>query len=93
MTTTKTAPKKTTKKGRPRLQPDMAYPSAFAEELFKRLEAGKVIVEGFGTFEVVRIPQKKLLHNFSGRTRIVRAYSKLKFTQSAELKEALTHRF
>lgn len=54
---------------------------------------GEIEVKGVGVFEIVEIPQKKLYHNFSKRTRIVKAYKKLKFTQSPTLKKTLTEAF
>lgn len=53
-------------------------------------EHGIVEVAGVGSFAVVKIPQKKIFHNFSKRTRIIKAYAKLKFTQAPSLKAQLT---
>ena len=55
------------------------------------MNGDKVEVIGLGTFEIVHIPQKKVFHNFSKRTRVIKAYNKLKFTQSSLLKEHLTY--
>lgn len=71
--------------------PVLKLPPKFKTELFCLLGAGqKVEIDGLGVFEIKRIPQKTLFHNFSGRRRVIKAYKKLKFTQSAELKKTLT---
>ena len=76
--------------------------SDFAKELVRQLYRKpfeKVEVAGLGTFQIVRIPPRKLLHKFSwGREadkRIVQAegYYKLKFTQSPDLKKKLTEKY
>ena len=72
--------------------PEIEIPSVIHRSLFMYLKEGPVNVKGLGRFEVVQIPQKKLFHNFSGRTRIMKAYGKLKFTQSPELKEQLSQK-
>lgn len=79
-------------KGRPKTIPTLKFPRAFEIKLWELLvnAGGKVEVAGHGTFELVKIPQKKTYHNFSKRTRIVKGYRKLKFTQSGKLKESLT---
>ena len=70
--------------------PVMTLPPKFKGELFAQLETGKVEIAGLGTFEIVKIPQKRLYHNFSGKNRVIKGYRKLKFVQSHELKASLT---
>lgn len=67
----------------------LPFDPKFKRKLMSMLEKGKVEIPAFGVFEVVRIPQKTLYHNFSQRTRTIQSYKKLKFKQSKLLKNIL----
>lgn len=68
-------------------------PRHFKGALLARLyEAGSVEVPGLGTFTLVQIKGTKHFHNFSDKVRTFPGYTRLKFTQSKELKRELTAR-
>lgn len=63
----------------------------FVKSVLKSAKKGeKVKVDGFGTFEVVTIPARKIFHNFSGKTKRLASYKRLKFSQSKKLKKDLS---
>lgn len=80
-------------KGRPKekVYPKLTLPPYFKGSLFSHLtQHDKVEVVGLGTFEVVKIPPRKMYHNFSGKVRILKGYKKLKFVQSHDLKQKIS---
>ena len=83
-----------TKLGRPKknILTSIKLPKSFRLKLFHYLVDlnEKVEVEGLGIFEIVDIPEKKTFHNFSQTFKVVKGYKKLKFTQSGDMKIALT---
>lgn len=81
------------KVGRPKekVYPKLALPAYFKGALFSHLRRHKKVeVVGFGTFELVKIPSRKMYHNFSGKKRILKGYNKLKFSQSPVLKKQIS---
>lgn len=80
-------------KGRPKenVYPKLALPPYFKGALFSHLKRSKKVeVIGFGTFELVKIPPRKMYHNFSNKERTLKGYTKLKFTQSHTLKQKIS---
>lgn len=78
--------------GRPKEKytPVLKLSEGFSDTFFDALKRGRVELDGLGTFEIKRIPAKRSFHNFSKKIKVFPAYNKLKFTQSAELKERLS---
>lgn len=78
---------------KPKKYPKLKLPTYFKGTLFAQLKTSdRVEVVGFGTFQIVKIPSRKMFHNFSGKERIIKGYTKLKFTQSPLLKYALSYK-
>lgn len=80
-------------KGRPKenIYPQLSLPTYFKGALFSHLKRSKKVeVVGLGTFELVKIPARKMFHNFSGKERTLKGYTKLKFTQSHSLKQKIS---
>lgn len=68
-------------------------PRHFKGALLARLYESRVVeVPGIGTFQLVEIKPSKHFHNFSGKVRTFPGYTRLKFTQSPDLKAELTKR-
>lgn len=81
------------KSGRPKekIYPVLTLPPYFKGSLFSHLKIhDKVEITGLGTFELVKIKPRKMYHNFSDKERVLKGYTKLKFTQSAQLKAKLS---
>ncbi len=67
-------------------------PTGWTGGFFRALyDAGVIEVPGLGTFMVVDIKERETFHNFSGKTVVLPAYRRLKFTQSPTLKKRLSH--
>lgn len=81
------------KMGRPKekVYPKLTLPTYFKGALFSQLKRSeKVEIVGLGVFTIVKIPDRKMFHNFSGKRRMLKGYNKLKFTQSHSLKEKIS---